>query len=277
MKTDIDRLVAQIAPEPGPGLTPGARELLTEITATARAHRRPRFLRARPRLTLSLAAGLAAAAVVLSWLLPGALGPRPAAALDIRREGSYYIVTVKDLFADPERYESQLRQLGLHITLRVAAASPSLVGTITYVDNKLQSIERPGACARRHGMPGGDRWCTIGLKIPVHYTRRTEVILGRAGRPGEVYWPLRAPIDEPGEPLHCVDYVNKTVAQVRVLLAARGLKMHAVSYWRGNPRTYDSWYVHDGVLEATETALMVANSTPDPHPRPRDTNCPKGS
>lgn len=266
---DIDRLVARIdpasGPESGPGLTPGARELLTEITATPKARARRRFLRTHPRLTPAIAAGLAAAAVVLSWLLPGGLGPRPAAALDIKRVGNYYVVTVKDLFADPGRYESQLHRLGLHITLRVAAASPSLVGTITNFDTQIQSIERRGACAQRR--------CTIGLKIPVHYARSTEVILGRAGRPGEVYWPLRAPIDDPGEPLHCVDYVNKTVAQVRVMLAKRGLRMHAISYWKNSPRAYDSWYVHDGVLETTNTALMVANWTPDPRPRPRDKNC----
>src|SRR5262245_17582003 len=114
----LDDLVRSIAPDPGPGMTPGAGELMREIAARPRT--RPHRSR---RSRLARAAGLAA---LLTWTLP-LTGPA-AAALDVARDGDYYVVTVKNLFAEPAAYARQLRVWGLHVQLEVVPAAPRRVG-----------------------------------------------------------------------------------------------------------------------------------------------------
>ncbi|MFF5207902.1 hypothetical protein [Streptosporangium sp. NPDC000396] len=303
---DIDHLVGKIAPDPGPGMTPGGRELLNEITALpATAPARRRFLRSahgpgrlagqrRPwRFAVPAVAGLATATVALGWVLPGNLGTAPAsAALDIKQEGDSYVITVKDLFADPKMYERELNARGLKIALDVEPAPPSLEGQMMVMDpqaNGLSNVElatredlittvdRPGPCDRMMG-------CPIGLKVPVSYKGEAEISLARKARPGEMYkW--RASLSSSGELLHCVDFVNKTLDEVRPLLEKRGISLKPVTYG-GNANTRipeaGSWYVHDGVLESATSALILVS--PDRKPAPPETapdapenRCGKGS
>ncbi|MDP9848584.1 hypothetical protein [Streptosporangium lutulentum] len=264
---DIDRLVAGIAPDPGPGMTPGARELFDEITTApvlAPARRPWRF-------SVPIVAGLVAATMVLSWVLPTGFGATPAsAALDIKPEGGYYVITVKDLYASPKMYESELRARGLKITLNVASAPPSLDGRIMVMDwqadglsdaerksrkDLISTIDRPGACRFEAG-------CPIGLKVPITFTGRAFVSLARKGRPGEKYnW--RISLAAPGEPLHCVDFVNKTLDEVRPMLEGRGITLKLASYDREGTRDSapGSWYVHDAVLESSTSAIVLVSPT----------------
>ncbi|WP_067133229.1 hypothetical protein [Microtetraspora malaysiensis] len=275
----IDRLVERIAPDPGPGLTPLARELLDEITSTPPVA--ARSSRWRPRLVWSRGiwsggvrprpAGVAGAIAVLlaatAWL-----GSAPAsAALDIEREGDQYVVTVKDMFAEPAMYERELRIRGLKIELRVVPVSASMVGEVLVLDGTptlsgVTRIKAPGEC--RHPFS----FCSIGLRIPVKYRKQVAVFLGRPTRLGERYG-LMTPIDVPGEPLHCVDYVNKTVADVEPMLRARGLKATFTAYGVKGPVPRD-WYVYDGVLTAPGEVLMAVNRVPNPTPRPKNAFCP---
>jgi hypothetical protein len=261
---DIDRLVAGIASDPGPGMTPGARELFDEITTTsAVVPARPR----RRQFAVPIVAGLAAATMVLSWVLPGGFGTTPAsAALDIKPEGGYYVITVKDLYASPKMYESELQAHGLKISLNVEPAPPSLDGQMMVMDwqanglsnperesrkDLITTIDRPGACRFSMG-------CPIGLKVPITFTGRADISLARTGRPGETYkW--RASLASPGEPLHCVDFINKPLDEVRPLLEKRGITLKLASY--GEKKTPisapGSWYVHDGVLESSTSAIVL--------------------
>lgn len=282
MSHEIDRLVAAIRPDVAvpPSLTPGARELLEGITASPRPEPRRLSRRRLPRRAmLSLAAGVAAVVTVLSWLLPGALGSTPAgaSALRIQRTGSYYVVTVQQLFAAPGKYEKELRARGLSISLRVIPASPGIVGTVMPYDQHyngltdeqiarrpdlISAIQRPGACA---GMLDGR--CTIGLRIPVTYHWPTEISLGRKARPGEQFVAF-GQLNNTGEPLQCERFVNRSVAAVRSMLAARGVTVthYAVplrGYW---PAVPGSWYVHEGWLTEPGKALLVVDATPNPHP-----------
>ncbi|MFF3670770.1 hypothetical protein [Microtetraspora malaysiensis] len=202
----IDRLVEQIAPDPGPGMTPLARELLDEITSTpaavARSSRwRPRLMWSRGmwgRAVRTRPAGAAGAIAVLlaatAWL-----GSAPAsAALDIEREGDQYVVTVKDMFAEPAMYERELRARGLKIELQVVPVPSSMVGETLVLDGTPSSsgvsrIPAPGECRNPFS------FCSIGLRIPVNYRKQVVVFLGRPARPGERYG-LMTPIDLPGEP-----------------------------------------------------------------------------
>ncbi|MFI0423140.1 hypothetical protein [Spongiactinospora sp. 9N601] len=271
MSTDVDHLIAALARDPGPGLTPGARELLGEITAEpcADVAREPR--RRWWRFALPVVTALVTAVVgVLAYSAPAS------ATLDIRREGRNYVIMVIDLYADSHKYQSQLRAIGLDITLRMTAVSASLVGQVIVmpvpdgpipkagvrIDDQIKPISGKGTC-RKWG-----EVCPVGLKIPVGYRERAEVLLGRAARPGEKYGAL-APIDGPGEPLHCVPYVGRPVRAVRELLRDRGVA--SVTY--STAKSWESqvpgdWYVHDGTLTAPGSALLLVG--PDKTP-PRDT------
>jgi hypothetical protein len=304
MKSQVDRLVAGIAPDAGPGLTPGALELFEEIatgsatspepaaTTDAAVHSRRSWSfpgRARRwRSILPLAAGLAVVAIVATWMLPSAfgLGPRPAAAaLDIKQESGYYVITVKDLFADPKLYQSQLRAKGLDISLEVQPVSPSVVGSIfppfdmrynglsfeelTRRKDLISPIQRPGACAESLS-------CTIGLRVPVDYRGKAVIELGRKARQKERYraWGV---INNPGEPLQCVGYVNKSVDQVRAMLAERGVTIgrFAVPLRGLWPSVPGSWFVHEGWLSEQGKALLVAAPTRIRTPFPMSESCPK--
>lgn len=280
---DVDTLVARIAPDPGPGLTPLARELLTEIVSTAGEPLPPRrHTRWRPHLRASrlvVLAAFTAVLIVVCWVLPGTfgLGTGPAsAALDIKRDGEHYIVTLNDVFANPEMYQRELRDRGLDIQVRVEPMPPASVGKATVFDgtregSAITEIESSGTCPRPSG-------CPIGFRVPVTFRGRAIVFIGRPARPGERYGTLTA-IDSPGGPFHCVDFVNKTVAEVRLMLRARGVTAEFTSYGWGSarPSAPDDWYVHDGVMSAAGRAVILANPTPNPAPRPKKALCPDGS
>ncbi|MFC4060869.1 hypothetical protein ACFOWE_21410 [Planomonospora corallina] len=292
---EIDRLVAGIAPAPGPGMTPGARELFDEITAApavAPARRRRWWAPGAPVRTagarrrrwaaLPVAAGAAALGMAVTWSLPGALGPSPAsAALDIRRDGDHYVITVKDLFADPEMYERELKARGLDITLKLLPTSPTGVGSILVFndmdrlragepvpkDGPITAIEN-GPCER----PGG---CPTGVRVPVGFEKKAQITLGRAARPGEAYM-IRPLLEMPGEPLHCVGYVNKTVAEVTAMLREHGVEPEFTSFTDAGPSVPGGWYVHDGVMAAAGRAIVLAGPEPNPAPRPVGEFCPRG-
>ncbi|MFI6521768.1 hypothetical protein ACIBF1_39880 [Spirillospora sp. NPDC050679] len=263
-----------------PPLGAGARELLDEITATPRRAPRRRF---RPwfrmRFAVPVLAGLTAAAVLAGWTLPG-LGARPAAALDIRQEGGYYIVTVEDHFAEPQRYAAQLRERGLDIDLQVKPVSPGLEGMIfTPYDPRLNNvseaeqarrtdlivpIERPGACA-------AFAHCAVGLKIPVGYRAYqgpdhrgpARIMLGRRARPGERYVGF-GQLNNPGEPLACRKFAGKRVGEVVAMLRERGatVTQFAVPQKGFRSSVPEDWYVHEGWLTEPGKALLVADAKP---------------
>ncbi|MEU9884801.1 hypothetical protein [Sphaerisporangium sp. NPDC051011] len=278
----IDRLVSDIAPDPGPGMTPLARELFEEITrAVAPAPPRRRWaVKPRSRWIAALTAVAAVAAI--------GVGSAPAsAALDIKRDGDYYIITVKDLFANPDVYQAELRARGLDIDLTVLPTSASNARTL-FVINGVQprepgrpvsgdvrtpitTVDEPGPCERFGG-------CAATLKVPVGYKEKAEIVLGREARPGEEY-KLPPGIDLPGEPLHCVRYVNMTVAEILPILRERGVEPQFTSYGTKTfaPTAPGGWYVHEGVMSAAGKARILVMPTPNPKPRPFNAFCKSGS
>ncbi|MFD9947378.1 hypothetical protein ACFWYW_21835 [Nonomuraea sp. NPDC059023] len=263
----IDRLVAGIAPDPGPGASPLAAELMEEITAQP-VPPRPAFSWRRRFVAPALA--------LMTVVLAVGLGQTPAAAaLDIDRVGDHYVITVNDLFADPRVYESELRARGLRITLKLAPTSASLARSILVINDSerlraghqvpgkgpVTTIEAPGPCERFGG-------CPTGLKVPINYDKSAEIILGRRAQPGERYT-LPPGIAMPGEPLHCVNYVNKSVAEVTAMLRARDVEPEFTSYGapRSTPDAPAGWYVHDGVMSADGRALLLTGPRPRPGPQ----------
>ncbi|MEV0387776.1 hypothetical protein [Nonomuraea sp. NPDC050643] len=269
---DIDRLVAGIAPDPGPGMTPLARELMEEITelpaAAAPAPRRRRWVAAPVLVTL---------AGVLSF----GLAQAPAsAALDIDRVGDHYVITVQDLMADPEVYQAELKARGLDIRLRLVATSASQTGRMFVVndldrlrsgvpvpvDGPITTIDGPGPCPR----PAG---CPVGVKVPVDFAKKAEITLGRRARPGERY-KMPPGIAAAGEPLHCVDYVNKPVAEIVAMLRERDVTPRFISAeWLTRDSSPDGWYVHLGVMTADREALLLVGPRPHDKAEPPDPSC----
>ncbi|WP_043626625.1 hypothetical protein [Nonomuraea candida] len=294
---EIDRLVAGIAPDPGPGMTPLARELMEEITtlpAAAQAEDRAeehassprrRVAGARRRWWPALPGPRRWAAVpilaTLAALLSFGVAQAPAsAALDIERVGDHYVITVKDLLAAPEVYQRELRARGLDITLDLVPTSASMTGRIVVIndmerlrsgepvpgDGPITTIDAPGPCERFAG-------CPVGLKVPVDFDKEAEITLGRRALPGERYT-MPPGIALPGEPLHCVDYVNKSVAEISAVLRERGVTPSYISYGRpASPSAPGDWYVHDGVMSADGQALLLVGAEPgaqrSPESRPR--------
>ncbi|GAB2840001.1 hypothetical protein GCM10027176_49940 [Actinoallomurus bryophytorum] len=271
---NVDRIVRHLDPmNTAPRLDEDARELCAEITAVPRNTGRPRVPAPRRwRVGVPLVAAVAAVVLALTWLLPGAfgLGPRPAsAALDIKRQGGYYVVTVKDLFADPARYQAQLRGRGLNISLKLVPTTPDAEGRPFVLDPKenglteadvrlrkdlITTIAHPAKCE----VPGG---CAIGLKIPVGYTGSAVIYLGREARPGESYQDP-PDLNAPGGPLHCVHYLKRTVDEVRTLLRRHGVPTVTFTDGHGTPGSVPgSWYVHDGVLSGPGRALLLVAPT----------------
>lgn len=293
MNTDIDRLVATIAPDPGPGMTPGARELLEEITTAAAAEpeaspaprrsgmwRRwlPSARERRPNSRWRLVMPLAAITIVLSWVVPGGIGAGPAsAALDIRQRGEFYVVTVKDLYANPKRYQNELSSRGLKVTIALVATDSTRVGRLlflgaedlTTMNSKVSHVIPPSddIFALEGDKPcPSPQGCPVGVKIRVGYKGPGEIVLGRPALPGDAY---RAPpaLISPGQPLHCIDFINDKVPEVVRLLREHGIdKVQFATYHGMRTSVPDSWYVHDGVMSATDRALILVDPAPHPHP-----------
>ncbi|GAA2666176.1 hypothetical protein [Nonomuraea recticatena] len=277
MTHDLDRVVAAIAPDPGPGLVPGAHDLMREIMdsspapalqPTVESARRRR--RMGWRIAVPAVAVLAASVTVLGWTsaLP-VFGPEPvAAALGITQKDGYYVILVNDLRADPAKYQAQLKGLGLDVSLRLVPASPGLVGNLfattpTHeVVEEFKTIDRAGPCDKVGN-------CPIGLKIPVGYKGTAMVDLNRDAEPGEKYDAFTG-FDVKGEPMHCVPYVNKKVGEVRTILAERGLSIEGFATGKGPDDVKevatvpDSWYVTSGFLVMPGKAKLVAGSEPKP-------------
>ncbi|MGW6499692.1 hypothetical protein [Nonomuraea angiospora] len=269
MNTDIDDIVKSLAPDPGPGLTPGAREMLTRIMDDAAPLQKP--LKKR---RWAVALPIAAAVAVTAWALPAFLTASPAAALDVKEEGDHYVIEVKDLYAKPEVYESRLRGLGLKVSLKVVPVSPSLVGEVSadttgwekgpfpYAD-KIKTIDRPEQCGRY-------RQCPIGVTIAKDFTAQADILLGREGRPGEEYQ-ASAGLHDDGEPLHCRPFYNRPVSEVRGRLKEMGVSVSEYAVKRPGERgedaratasVPDSMYVTGGGLGSSGTAVLVVSETP---------------
>ncbi|WP_214413352.1 hypothetical protein [Sphaerisporangium fuscum] len=294
MKTDIDRLVASISPDPGPGMTPGGRELLQEILDGKPAEatllnpsqqKVPLTERMRlPRLSRwRLAAPLAALLVILGWAIPSGLGVQPASAtLDITESGKFFVIKVKDLFADPTRYQAELQARGLKVTIKVVPGSPSQVGDVAVIPEDVDEVDPKVT----HVIPPSDDitsledrtcgfWehCTLGVRIRVGYQGGGTIWLTRKALPGERY---QSPgwLAAPGEPLACIDFINQKVPDVLRLLKRHGVTNVIYTTYHGNRSSApDSWYVHDGVMSENGQALLLVDPAPHPHPKSVDFWC----
>ncbi|MFI7419185.1 hypothetical protein [Nonomuraea sp. NPDC049684] len=161
-------------------------------------------------------------ALAASLAVVATLGPASAAALDVKEEGGYFVIEVKDVFAKPEAYQQQLRDAGLDMKLRLLPSTPGSVGTVapsTVEPDGIKVIDRQEGCESAGG-------CPISIKVRRGFKGSAELVLGREARPGEEYQIIGG-FDSPGEPLHCAPYHNRPVSEVRALLKAQGVDVEA--------------------------------------------------
>jgi hypothetical protein len=199
----------------------------------APAHRAP----ARRRLAtrIPVAAGLAVAALIATWLAgpgqrvgPVSVGPAKAEALSFSEHGGYIDVIVRNPVAGEKTYRAEFAAHHLDITLSLVPVSPSLVGTLVYGggngnDGGITTITAKGRC----WTAGGGSECPVGVRIPDGFHGGAQFVFGRAARPGEQYESTGL-VTAPGEAMHGLNYRGKTVAAVLGLLRARHVTVGAV-------------------------------------------------
>jgi hypothetical protein len=255
-------------------------DLAGQITATAVPAASPRRNHPRRRIALAatpLAAGLAAAAIVLATqgqpaAPPPASHPGPAqltAALSFTTSGGYITVIVRDPLADPSRYRAEFAAHHLHVTLTLVPASPSLVGTLVSFSEPTSGgiipITAPGRCHTG----GGGSACPVGVRIPVGFRGQAELVFGRAARPGEHYESTAA-ATAPGEVMHGLRFQGLTVARVLAMLRQRDVTVPVFNYDdHGSGKLLHSvpgrWYVYDADPWAPrQVMLFVGPVWPQP-------------
>ena len=265
-------------------------DLATQITATPLetppgryrlgGQRAGRTRKRRALVAIPLVAGLSAAAafIVVSGIftstpptapaqaLPsGHTQPttRTAQALAFTTSGGSITVIVRDPLVDPAVYRAEFAAHHLDITLQMRPVSPSLVGSVFYMDEPgtgphLIPITAKGAC----NTPGGGDICPVGVKIPAGFRGPAEIEFGRAARPGEQYVSTGSAF-APGEAMHGMTISGKTVADVVGQLRARHV---TVAYFNeqgknGYVNVHNApggWYVYDAApWSSGEVMLMV--------------------
>jgi hypothetical protein len=225
-------------------------------TGRARAGRvgtRRRLLVGIPVTAAIVAAALAATVLVRPGQKVGPItvGPASAQALSFARDGRYIDITVRNPVADASVYRAEFAAHHLHVTLRMVPASPSLVGTLVYMDAsenaaQITTITAKGRC----WTGGGGNQCPVGVRIPIGFRGRADFTFGRAARPGEQY-ETTGSVTAPGEAMHGLHYQGQTVAAVLTMLHGRHV---TVPQYRADPgrfchplprRVPSSWIVYD--------------------------------
>lgn len=187
-------------------------------------------------------------------------------ALSFTTRGNTIEVKVVDPYADPKRYNAEFKKRGLDIHLTTSPASPSAVGKF---DQALFSNDDPAQKRRidyTTTQPAGcvqvlDPDCVAVLLIPVNYKGTAEFFYGRPARPGEVYSHVGF-LDSPGEVFAGVKWKNKTVGEIKKLLADRNQTIHGYFNKPKGKEVPDNWYVVDGSPYSPGTVKLIVSRKP---------------
>ncbi|MFZ0189675.1 MAG: hypothetical protein WAL72_22330 [Streptosporangiaceae bacterium] len=279
--TDAERLV-----RPGTFADLGARITADPPAANGSARtNRPRGRRRPIRTPLAAAlAVIALVAAVLAITRPSAppksatapppsvkasAHPVPAQVLSFTSSDGYITVIVRNPLADPARYRAEFAAHHLNITLKMVPASPSIVGTVVYIQEPasspdIETITAQGRCYTG----GGGSACPVGVRIPVGFRGQAEVVFGRAARPGEQYESTAA-ATAPGEVMHGLRFVGDTVVQVLAMLRDRHVTVPVFNYARsGGARNLShvpgTWYVYGADPWAPGQVMLFVGPTRTP-------------
>jgi hypothetical protein len=131
-------------------------------------------------------------------------------------------------------------------------ASPSLAGTITFIDtpSSFEPIYGPqGSCL----LPGGGTRCVIGMRVPADFSGSASIQVNGTPPAGQLYDSVNDAL-APGEVLHCSGVRGMTVADAVPILRQLGV----TPIWR----TYDDNDTADGVSEASIENEHIVDALP---------------
>ena len=264
---DIDAVTRGLNPAPDTHISEAAwTELSTGITESTEPVRRTSY---RPRLLLA-----AACTLLVGGMIAATVVNRPhqdqSEALTVTPHGDKLIIRVVDPAADPQEYNRELKRLGLDVKVLAVPVSAPFVGKMVSYSGRderdttqLHRLEPGELCSGT--LNATDPGCQDGLEIPKNYDGQTEIQFGRTAKPGEQYFHLSSNVDDPGEAMHGANWRDRTIAEVKQVLAERHLKV-AEYYDADQPRNAkaipappDDWYVRDATeYVAGEVTLYVA-------------------
>jgi hypothetical protein len=210
----------------GLGESGSARALFNEIvdSSAPRAESNLRTLRTTRGRNWRVRPSLVwAAPCIIVLVLGGSLMLRPgpaAAGIKIEIRSGQYVARVTDPEASRDELTAAFSQMDLDIAVTLVPVSPSLVGTIVSVSEEGEAGNSIRPLLNRERCVTGDGACPVGLRVPLDYSGQAEVVLGRAGFPGEELASV-ADAFAPGEILHCSDLYGLRVVDALGPLADR--------------------------------------------------------
>jgi len=118
-------------------------------------------------------------------------------AIEIRRDGDFFVARIKDPLADHAKYVEAFRAVGKDVEIRLVPVSPRLVGM------RIRSSGGTGSMSSEVVSPDPARVdcgreparCTLVIRVSADMKGTTRYTLGRAARPGE---PVQDPVVGPG-------------------------------------------------------------------------------
>ena len=275
---------AQAARMVRPGTLADLAQRLTSMPAGAaagaedeagRAARQSPPRRRRLLIAIPAVAAIAVAALVVTSLGgPGqrVISPAPAQALSFTRHGGYIDVIIRNPLADPRRYRAEFAAQHMNITLKLVPVPPPLVGTLItgYTGTGITTITANGCSGS-----GGD--CPqIGLRIPVSFRVPATIEFGRAARPGEHYM-VGALAAAPGEPVHGMRYLCRTLPAVLAMLRDRHVIVAVIRYAAVNGKLVNggklvfgekvipgTWHVNEATMWAPRQVMLWASPSCTP-------------
>lgn len=248
--------------------TEAAQALFREVVSMERSQarsavRRPR----RRRRRLLLASGVAAVGLALAVFfgVSQLVDPRGAqAAVQFSQTDDYIVATIIDVYASSAELRDAFAAQGLDIDLKLVPVSPSLVGSVVFIEDEsnaggIETISSPDREA-----PGGP--LQIGIRVPVGYKGHAEIDLGRPAKPEETYVSSGIAFAE-GEALHGSGLVGMKVKEAVRRLTELGLSAD----WRSvtpedatrvDPASISEFYVTDAFPKAPGKVIVFASPSP---------------
>jgi hypothetical protein len=230
------------------------REIVSGARPSAsRVHRPSSSRRTRAAFALTGAAVLAAA---LTVTLVGQTVVAPvkarAAGVHFARRGETIVATIDDPSAPAASMEAAFAQAGLDVGVDVTPSSPSIAGTITFLDTppSFEPVYGPeGSCL----LPGGGTRCIVGMRVPADFSGTATIAVNGTPAAGELYDSVNDAF-APGEVLHCSGLRGMTVAEAEPLLQRLGVS----PVWR----TSDGSDASGGVDVATIEGQFIDDALP---------------
>lgn len=212
------------------------------------------FARARRSVVLSGVGALSAMAIAVALLTGSAVSPQLAQAVSFRSSPDDSITAmVTNPFAAARELKADFAAHGFDISLKLVPVSPSLVGTVIFMDEPVGAnitTLQIGQC------PGNS--CRIGLKIPKDFRGQAGFVIGRSAKPGEQYESV-GQVTAEGEAMHGLTYKGKTVRAVLAMLRGRHV---TVTQYRWQTKSKHGWYSHELPPSGVPGSWIVKDASP---------------